>query len=344
MAFQFTVRDARQSLELRQVAAVCADSNEFLSVLNQVQRRLLRRGDWENTEWLVRLCVHSGCITWPRWIAGLRAVRMQGGLSADIKNKWFEVLGPQVGMGGYPFGPGMNPWGWQASAPVFGQQNSAPCYNDITAPLGRLVRYYVAKRNDIGKKIQIFGKAYGGEPLQEKDADGHWVNGITLTAAAPFVSTSVSVTQITSIVREATEGPARLYSYDPDTDLLEDLALYEPNETNPRYQRSRINGAGCLPGCVDADGIKQTSLEVLAKISFQTLASENDFLVLDNFDALKLGFQALRAEEANDEVLAEVKWQKAIKELNFDIRNTTPDRQTTVRVNSMLGCGIQNPI
>lgn len=350
MPFQYSVADARNSDELRQVAAVCTSSPAFLSLLNQIQRRLLKRGDWEDTDWLARLCIHDGCITWPRWVAGLRAISFSGGWQTEIRNKWYSVEGPysyttgpntftDTGLGGSGLGVG-----WYPFFPSFDQQNSAPTYRDITAPEGRLIRYYVAKRNDVGKTLRIYGKAFGGEPLQEKDANGNWVEGITLTATAPFVSTSIMVTQITAITREATEGIGRLYAYDPVADVLVDLAMYEPSETNPRYRRTRVTGAGCMPGCRDANNVKTTSLQVLAKIAHQNLVSENDLLLIDDFDALKIGFQAIRLEESNDDTLSEVKLTKAIRELNFGIRNASPAQQTTVTVRSMLGGIVQNPI
>lgn len=329
MPYTFTARNAKDSPELKAIAAVCPESTEFLSQLNQVQRRLLRRGNWWDTEWLVRFCVHDNCVTWPRWVATVLGVRPCGSDAAQMFNQWYSIIGPTCR-------------DTFCGNIAITSINTAPTYNTVSGTTGRLIRYYVTKQNDIGKTITIFGRKYGGEPLQELDSDGNWQMGLTLTAAAPFVSSSTLVTQIDAITRQATQGQARLYEYDPDTDLLRDLAVFDPNETNPRYRRSRIDSVCGMSACEDSNGVKQYQIEALIKLEFIPLVNDNDFLVIDNFDALKLGIQALRLEESNDEQLAEVKWLKAIREMNMEDRNRMPDDQTPVRTNFTGGSVIRN--
>jgi len=221
---------------------------------------------------------------------------------------------------------------------------TAPVYNRLSGNTGRLIRYYVTKRNDVGKTITLFGKAFGGQPLQEKDADGDWRDGLTITARVPYGTSSVRVSEISAVVRQPTQGMTYLYEYNPDTDLRRDLAVYEPSETNPRYRVTRLPGFRYMTGCTDDNGIKQVQLDALVKLAFVPVKNDWDFLYLDNFEALKFAIQAIRLEEANDDALAEAKMLKAVRELNYDERNRHPDNQTPVRVRAVLGGAIMNPI
>lgn len=354
MAYSKTLADLRRS-SVRTIAGVCVDSPQFTQLANEVQERLLVRGGWFDTEWLVKICATNGCIVWPRYVSALLAARMCDGNVADIKNKWFQIIGGATALGyssrGFGYGgwdgPDYADWGNVQLA----DNGTAPTYNRISGNTGRLIRYYVKYQNDIGKTITIFGRKLGGEPLQHLDANGHWQDGIVLTAAAPFATTTVLVTQIDAVLREATEGQARLYEYDAINDTLRDLALYEPNETNPRYRASKVLNWCALPGCTKTTTVddveyqtKQVPLEVLVKLKHLELVNDNDFLMVDNLAAFKLGVQAVKLEEMNDEQGAEIKWAKAVHELNLELREKNPDAQIPVMVNVVGGCPIYNPI
>ena len=90
-------------------------------------------------------------------------------------------------------------------------------------------------------------------------------------------------------------------------------------------------------------GICWTNIDALVKVEFVPVQNDVDFLMIDNFDALKFMIQAINAEEANDEQTALVKITKAIQELNFELRNKNLDGQTSVFVNAVSGRGIINP-
>lgn len=339
MSYRFTLAEARVNGSLQDVAGVCADSAQFVGLLNEVQERLLRRGGWYDTEQLVRFCLTGCYITWPRCVGTVLGLRSCRTGQAWMQNKWYQIMG--VHEAGYRYGPNGNfSFG---SELVAEDANPGPAHNDITGSEGKLIRYYVVKRNDVGKTITLYGKQFGGQPLQEK-VNGQWRDGLTLTAAAPFVSTSIRVTEITSIIREATQGMAYLYEYDATTDLLHDLAVFEPNETNPRRRRSRLLNF-CLPDdCRDSNGVKRFYLDALVKLEFLPLRNENDFLLLDNWSALKFGMQAIRFENANQDDAAEIKWLKAVRELNFQLRDKLPTQQTPVLVDCVMGGRIGNPI
>ena len=337
MAYKFQLIDLKRS-PAKNISGVCVDSDDFLQVANEAQERLMNRGNFWDTEWLIRLCISSGCITWPKYVGTVLGVRFCDGSSSEIRNNWFAILGQYQA-----YTSGINGF-FPSTNIVISDIGTAPCYNEISGTTGKLIRYYVTKNADIGKKITLYGTKYGGQPLQEVDANGNWIDGLTLTAAAPYVSTAIYVTKITSVVREATQGNARLYEYDVTGNILRDLAIYDPDETNPRYRRSVINNFCNLALAKDANGLEKTQVAALVKLAFVPLKNDRDFLLIDNMTAMKFAIQAIKLEEANDDVAAEIKMAKAVKELNFEQRNREPSQQTTVRVDSLNGCGVYSPV
>lgn len=337
MAFQYQVSDAKRS-GLKHVSALCVDSDDFLDLLNTLQRRLAKRGGWFDTEWLMRVCLSDACITWPRFVGTVRGVRpcsCCGSGEAEMRNRWYAILGNGSGCcSGF------------CSSVVIRDANSSPCINEVAGETGSYLRYYVVKRNDLGKTIRIFGKEYGAQPLQEKDGTGHWVDGITLTSAVPYAQSMKLVARngISAVVRQATEGMAYLYEYNPTTGLMRDLGAYEPNETNPRYRRSVVQNLGAISGTTDANGICQRTVEALVKMQFVPLSNDNDFLMIDDFDALELMALAVKAERAGEIALSEAFIIKAVRELNFNERDKSPDNQTVIKVLAVNGRMITNPV
>ncbi len=328
MAYKFQLADAKASA-LKDIAAVCPDSAKFTSLVNEAQEIILRRGNWENTECLVRLCLHDRCLTLPRYVETVLGARLCDGNTVEIQNNWFSIT--QSGRYGTRLG------GLFTCDFVMSDRGTAPTYRRIGSADGLLIRYYVRNRPDIGKTITIYGKGVGGQPLQTRDSAGNWTPGIVLTAAAPFVSSTVLVTEITSVVRQATQGMSYLYEYDSANDILRDLAFYEPNETNPRYRQMVLGNWCSLQGCTDDNGVRRVQVELLVKLAFIPVTSDYDFLLIDNWSALKYAVQAVRAHEANDDALGVAKTRLAINEMNAEMRNQFPSEATPVKYESIGG-------
>src|SRR5262245_51118952 len=222
MAFTIQLRDARASLALKSISGVCSSDDEFLALLNEAMRRLLRRGGWWNTEFLMRLCVYNKCITWPRIVGTVLGTRFCNG-SFDLRNNWWNIVGP---FGCNNAGPDTF-----RSSFTISDNGTAPIYNDLTGTSGKYIRIYPTKIQDQGKTITLFGLTTGSQPLQQL-VDGRWERGLTLTLQAPYVQSTVLVRRIDSVVKEITEANVLMYEVDPtDATLVRDIALYEPTET-----------------------------------------------------------------------------------------------------------------
>ncbi len=320
-AFTLQLSDAKSDLGIQAVAGACSNSADFLSLINTVTRRLLKRGSFYETDWLIKICF-TGCkIRWPEIVGTVQGVRFCGkSEQAALRNNWWSIIGTRSCYSN-----------WQSDVTIQ-EGNSSPVVNDITGNEGKLIRYHVVKAADYGKKIWIYGTAFGGQPLQRLES-GVWVDGIEITAANPFGTNAVLVQTITSIVREATVGMTYLYAYDSVADQLFDLASFTPNQTNPRFRTSIVKNICAVPSCETDDGVRMRTAEALIKINYRPLVNDSDFLIISDLDALALGIQSLKREQANDIVGSQQMMAAAISELNFGTREKEPELQTSIRLN-----------
>ena len=328
MPYEKQILDVQKDVAIKKICGVRTDSCEFLALVNEVEKSLMIRGGWFDLEQRIQFCLSSKNIVWPEFVGTVLAIRFCHGDLAVSRNGWYSFA-PRAGYGGRGFGGGFNGGGYRygynhQDDVVVENANSRPCYNDISGGNGKQVRYYITNADDIGKTITLYGKQFGGQPLQER-VNGSVVNGLTIAAANPFSSTTALVTEIQSIVREPTSGMAYLYEYDPVCGTLRDIAAFRPGETHPRYRCSRI--LNNREGARDSNGCCWTRVEALIKLKFIELTNERDFIPVDNLRALKLGIQAVRLEEANEDQAAAEKWALAIHELNLESFDKSPDDQ-----------------
>lgn len=436
MAYKFTLRDAKENYALKQVASSCPESQTFIDEVNEAQGQLLRRGSFYSTESLVQICYHDSCITWPRYVGTVEGMRFGDGTPAQVKNQWYTILAGigqygQIGQyGGSWGGVGFGSAGAWSGYPGAGYLNGgffatstlqytdySPFYRKIYGCTGKYLRVYALKREDWGKTITFFGKDWQGQPLQQRNLDGVWISGLTVTLGNDlgngFVQTNTKIREVTSVTKDLTVGNVMVYEWDiPDpvefpitvngtlsvnddytwngtqyissgnntitkvgdiwvfledadpafeslTDdifgswklspgtvtappfpviyptsvnsgQMIDLAVYEPSETNPRYRQSMVQSfAG---KCRTADGQCSGCVIALVKLAFIPLVSENDFLLIDCFDAIAFQIQSNRYSRAGDVQRKQEYQALAIQELNAELRAQFPDNETTVSV------------
>lgn len=353
MSYRYQLRDARASA-IKKVAGVCADGDEFRDYVNEATERLTKRGDWYGTQVVGRFCFEGCDVVFPRWVGTVEGVKICGGGQVPVNNQWWSILGPRysyegLGTGYQNYGQnsyGSLPSGWFG----VGDNGIVPTYSQVSGTTGKQIAYHATRPEDIGKTVTIYGFQYGGQPLCEL-RDGVWSQGITITAKAAGgtvlpAMTSALVTKITSVVREATKGICYLYEYGQDADdiyALRDIAMYQPTETNPSYRRMKINGICGIPACTDDNGRRMRSLDAIVKLEFIPAVSDDDFLLIDDFSALKLAVQGIRLEEAEDTAGAELKFISALREMNYTDRSKSPAYQTSVRVNVSSARCLVNP-
>ena len=326
-----TFQEARESYELANVLGVCGNSAQAKSYINQGTRILMKRGNFFGTVQLYAGCIFNDCITWPRQVGTELAVNVCGHPITSWNN-WGGFI--PIGQGGI----GAHGFGWDRGRGcctgnlVVQNYGTAAVFNQVPCGKEYYVRAYPQTRNDIGKKIRIFGIDSNGQVIRTKDANNVLQEGVEIVLAVPFISTPMKIREITRVVKEKTQGVVRLFYYDADNNVLIDSAVYDPTETNPDYRLSKIKGVmrhgGC---CACSSGTK--AIEALVKLQFVPVEADTDLVLIGNLDALALIIQSIRQGEAGNSDEKRGLEADAIRDLNLELRDKFPVEQTPISIN-----------
>lgn len=315
--------------DLKTVAGSCPNSADFLRILNKSVRQLMIRGDWKGTVVPIHVCIKRGCVVWPRYVAQVRKLNYCRTMPLPINGLWWSFLNYDTY---HTWCPPHSP-----TYHVHGGQYTA-VQQDLMG--NRLVRAYPDARKDIddGKTVTIFGLDENGQPLRTRQHDGSYTDGVVITLAAPFGSTSVFVSRIDRVLKDATTGMVRLFAYDATLDVLEDVAVYEPSETNPQYVRQQVHmPCTCGTHCGDSKAVL-----ALVKLQFVPASADTDLVLIQNLDALKDFIQSIKAKEANNTELAAQFEASAIRELNLELQDAQADDQLPVSIEPLKGYAFGN--
>jgi hypothetical protein len=333
-----TLGDCRSSTIVN-IAGKCGSSFEFASLINEATRKLLRRGDWVGTVTPIQICVSKGCLVMPRYVQSVRKINTCHS-KLPVGNLWYNFINARDWQGGRWGGFGGDWWRGARDCGALAAQGQACCYNDIPGD-GWLVRAYARCQPDYGQVIQIFGVDNGNQPLRTDNGDGTWSDGVSIvlgsSGANPnYGSTAVYVRRIDHVVKPQTQCQVMLYAYNPTTNALFDLAVYDPGELTPTYTRYQLNFGhtpfGLNQGCCGP----VNSVVALVKLRFIAAQFDSDLVIVDNLDALKYEVQSVRAQEAGDLQLAKGYETAAIAELNRDLQDNF-DEDTFSASNEVFG-------
>jgi hypothetical protein len=322
-----TVADIQTST-FQTASGVPTNTPQFFSIINEVVPRLLKRGDWFGTLLPVRVCMKNGCVTWPRYVGQVRRLA-DCKQNIPVKSQWYEFM----------FGNrawGRRDWdSWCGRERMMKLQYKAPTYNDIYGP-NCAVRIYPMVKEDIGATVTLFGTDNNNQPLTTNNGDGTWSEGITISVNVPFGSTSnpYFVSHIDRVVKSKTQGNLLMYAYDTVNDVLFDLAVYEPSETNPSYLRYQLEGDR-YTGWYNQNGCNQTII-ALVKLRFIPVSAPTDLLLINDIGALKQGVLAWKQEESNNFEASKQWWAGAVESLNRELEDSQPDDQLPA-INQVFG-------
>jgi len=319
-----TLQEAKDS-SIGNVAGACTNSPEFLRLLNDATRQAMRRGDFKGTIVPIHICVKRGCVVWPRYCGEVRKLNLCN-QHIPIRNVWYDFMEhDRTGCGWHH---------WRGGEPRMIQQANTWGYNDVFGD-NRTIRAYAMVQADYGKTVTIFGVDNNNQPLQTNNGDGTWSEGIVITLAKPFGSTSVFVRRIDRVLKDTTQGNVLLYAYDAVNAVLEDLAVYQPSETNPDYVRHQLQ-TGCCTG-QQGDCPTAQSAVALVKLRFVPVKVDTDLVLIQNLDALKALMQAIKFGEAGDLANKRAYEADAIRELNLELQDSQPVDQIPIEVEPFNG-------
>lgn len=326
-----------QTPQFQQAAGHCTDRPEFLELVDLAVEELIIRGDWKGTVLPVRVCVKNGCVTWPRYVSEVRKVNSCMA-SVPMRNVWYDFMehGHRTGAEGF-----YNSWAWRGGSICEGSntfQFEACTYNDVYGT-DSYIRVYPAAQEDAGATVTIFGLDGNNQPLMTQNGDGTWSEGIvitvpTITPGTPYGSSAVTVSKIDRVVKSETQNDLLIYAYDSVNNWLFDIARYGPTETNPSYQRYRLNAGGPwnFQTC-QASSTCQQSIVALVKLRNLPVRVANDIVYISNKRALLNAIRALKSEEAGNIDQAQAQWQVSIESLNRELENSSPDMEFSARNN-----------
>jgi|SRR5881394_342093 len=335
-----SLQDTQNSPGIKRIVGACATSQDATDLINEAARRLMRRGDWFDTAIPIFVCVYNGCLVMPRYVQQIRKINFCN-REIQVKNGWFEFLAYNQNHCGW--GTWLSSWLGQQSGIT--QQASTSVFQDVMGD-GRTIRAYARCNADYGKTMRIFGEDNNGQPLITFDpVTGAITQGALLTLATPFGSTASFVRRIDYIVRDPTTMIVDVYAYNATTNLLEDIAHYEPSETTPTYSRYKLNipwpnpgqGSTFQPNCC---GTKR-GVVMFVKLRAIDAQQPNDLVLVPNVDALKLAIMGIIREDAGDRDGARAFEKDAIEVMNRTLEDNSPDDQFTVGLNS-LGSGVRS--
>lgn len=317
-----TFAQAKNS-RLKDVASACADSDEFKSLVNEATERLMTRGDWSGTVVPIHLCSFGGCVVFPRYVGQVRELRVCN-RPVPIRNMWWDFFENRDR-------PQWRQWcGEQAVTVATGK---SPVFQDIMGD-GRAVRFYPQYLADVGKTITVFGLDNNGQVLRTFNSTANtYSDGVTVTLASPFGSTSIFVRSISRLlVQDGMQGDVFGFAYDATNDVLEQLVTISPGDINPEFVRYTVHtGTGCGVNQVQTGSCGCSKpLVALVKLRFVPVRVDNDLVLIESIPALKLMIQSIKKEEAGDEDAARRKEVAAIRELNLQLRDDFPEDQTPV--------------
>lgn len=265
---------------------------------SRAQERLLHKGKFVGTYGRYRICVNDSCLTWPREIETIEAAA-KCSCPMDIRNGWYEFLGS---------GPGV-----QASDSGFARQlidrGDAVAFDDIKGT-GKKLALYADNAVDVGAQVLIRYYDSNGNKFYSTDADGRPIEGEYLTLVAPpgyvYSTNEVMAGGFYGVLKPVTKRMVRAYQYTVAGGALKPLAYYEPDETNPRYRRSLIPCLGDFCSEEDDSECATTTIDIVGKFRHRKVRKDNDNLILESEEALRVMVQAIMKEERD-------RWEEAAK-------------------------------
>jgi hypothetical protein len=319
-------QDCQNDQGLQLVAGEASNTPIFNYYVNSAVRRLLRRGDWPSVTPTIYVAVYGGCITWPRYVGHVRRLNTCHHHAVPVHNRWWEFLPKTTWCDGY--------WGgWPNANRKLTNFGQTTVLMNVMGE-GRFIQAHARCNQDFGKTLTIFGTDNNGQTLIQSNGTGGFTAGLTLTLGLTDVRTPVFVRHIDYIIKDQTQCPVDVYAFNNATGLLEDIAHYEPGETRPNYDMSKLSGWTCTCStCIT--GATPQGVEALVKLRFIPASNPNDLVIIDNLDAIRMEVQSIKAEEAGDHAGKRLAEQEAVMEMNRELENQSPDDQFSVSVQSL---------
>ena len=328
---------------LARVLNECTTSQHVVDIANEAHRRLVSRGNFLGTTQRYRICTSAeGCLTWPRQIETILAY-WRCDNPGIVRNGWYETS---------LTGPGLLD-GEDIQTNTLIDRGTAATFDQPTGTASTVKVISDVPESTVPTSTIILRGYDENAAWIRTQVGGTWIDGEQVNIANTPNYTTNYFTQITEVIKSATNGPVRLWEH--DTTLGTDtraLAYYEPDETLPIYRCSVIPGLGNLNGCGSSSRSSTSSctgnqLTVIVKLRHIDVVYDNDFFLLGNLAALKLMAMAILKEERNLPDESAAYEAKALRELQMELNSFEGDGSVpTIKQESYQtwGAGVLNPV
>lgn len=309
------------------------DEARTLDIGNEVQERLMVKGNWLGTVMRYEICVASSCLTWPRQIATILGYAL-GCTTGTIRDQYYEMS---------PSGPGLQKECCGSPSNLI-DDGTACTFDDIwdmTSNVGVQCDVHEAA----GSVITIQGYNQNAQWIRTQ-VGGLWIDGFQLPLSTTMQVSPMLVSKVTGVsLPVPRNGVCRLWQINAGN-VIKPLGFYEPDEDVPQYRRSKIpslplvpspvgNSSGCGCGGKSTTTVVAASccckkLTVMAKLRHIPVAQDADWLILQNLAAFKLGAQAILKEDRNLWQEAQAYWAQAIQQLEDELMDYYGDANVSI--------------
>lgn len=284
-------------------------------VLNAVAQRVFEFGKFVGMVQRIAFCHQSSCITLPYNVESVLEMSGPCGQPVNIRNSWYEFL------------PG-GPW----------QQERCNKWADLTVPRGivctaydicgsKYIRVYADLPEADDAQILIQGLDENGFRVRTL-VDGVWIDGelIDLINGSPQLSTKLW-TKIESVQKPLTTGTVQIYMVDPDDTATNQglLAIYQPSETIPNYQRLYMP-------CLCASGDHPKHIVLLVKMKYVPMVLDTDLFPITSYSAVMFLCQSMYFWGVENPQLAEIMEKKGLQALNNELKQALGGAQAVPRI------------
>jgi len=313
-----TLAEAQASRALR-IAGVCPTSQEFIDLLNEGTRLLMKRGNWTGTIQFADVCIYNHIVVWNRYVGTVLGLHSNCRSTIPM-NQWFDWVYPGDTEGRDRF---VN-WHRNGCGTVFtGDLGTTPVFNQICPNTPQFIQPYITVNADIGKTLTIFGIDDNNQPVITQRPDGTYQPGEVIALGIPYSQSIKQYRRVDRVVKDPTQGRINVMKFDPVAALQTPLAVYEPSETAPEYLQSRVPHNRGVTGCPNL-------ISAMVKVKFVEAQRPTDLVQVDNLDALAIAMQSVKHSDAYDHAGAEAAMMRAVRDLNYQLRDKFPLEQTTV--------------
>ena len=293
------------------------NSDDFMQYCNDAVEQLMTRGNWWATVMEMTGCVRDNCIVWPRGVATILALN-ECRRNTIVVNHWYQFR-PCDFSHKHDFDHYARN-GWAGTLHTMAG-NTSPVFNPVKSD-GFTIRFFISLPSDAGKTVTVYGVDNNGQNIRTQRSDGTVQDGVQVILANPSADTPMAIRHVSRIVKDETDAAINAYQFNVAQGFLLDLAQWQATEVNPEYITSQITGhRGRQGGCC----IQQVS--ALVKLRFVPFKYADDLVQIDNQSAIRDMLLAIRKKEQGD-IAGSVAYElRAIRELNYQMKNLFPDEQ-----------------